>query len=62
MALEMQKIVLEDGARLKRQKTGRASRSDPNQGILKNIIHCILILLFISIGEMYNIMTPFSKH
>ena len=57
MALEMQKIVLEDGARLKRQKTGRASRSDPNQGILKNIIYCILILLFIFIGERYNIMT-----
>jgi hypothetical protein len=33
MALEMQKIVLEDSARLKRQKTGRASRSDPNQGM-----------------------------
>ena len=37
MALEMQNICEEDSARLKRQKTGRASRSDPNKGILKNL-------------------------
>ena len=30
MALEMQKIYEKDSARLKKQKTGRASRSDSN--------------------------------
>ena len=35
MALEMQKIYEEDSARLKRQKSGRASRSDPAKGIMK---------------------------
>ena len=41
MALEMQKIYEEDSARIKRQKTGRASRSDPNKGILKNLFFIV---------------------
>ena len=39
MALEMQKIYEEDSAKLKRQKTGRASRSELNQGILNNFFN-----------------------
>ena len=53
MALEMQKIVLEDSARLKRQKTSRASRSDSNQGILKNLFYCILDFNFHSKEVQY---------
>ena len=61
MALEMQKIYEEDSARLKRQKSGRTSRSDPAKGIMKkNIVFQILLLSFI--GERYNTMILFGKH
>ena len=53
MALEMQKIVLEDSARLKRQKSGGASRSDPAKGIMKKK-YCISDFPF-KLHQLYGV-------